>query len=51
MLNHLGQQHAECQCPFHEFMYLVAWLGCQRVGVLDVERDKIDDLLIKGDMQ
>ena len=49
LLHSLMQHWAECDCPFHEFMYHAAWLGCQRVGELNEERYDLEDHEQEGD--
>jgi hypothetical protein len=43
LLDSLLESWAECECPFHEFIYHVGWLGCVRVRELNVERYKIEN--------
>jgi hypothetical protein len=45
LLGKLGSDWASCQCPVHEFMYHLAWLGCERISEMSRERDEINEQL------
>lgn len=51
LLNYLANEWSGCQCATHEFMYHIAWLGCERIAALNEERTEIDNQLgpCKGD--
>lgn len=44
LLGYLGSEWSGCQCAVHEFMYHVAWLGCERIAALSEERNEINEI-------